>query len=69
MFQIMRGLAFCHARGIMHRDMKPQNLLVDREGKVKIADFGLARAFMIPIRKYTHEVRSHRICRASQCVR
>lgn len=56
MYQILRGMAFCHARAIMHRDMKPQNLLVDKAGNVKIADFGLARAFMIPIRKYTHEV-------------
>ena len=41
----------------MHRDMKPQNLLVDRHGSIKVADFGLARAFMVPIRVYTHEVR------------
>jgi len=40
----------------MHRDLKPQNLLVDRYGSLKIADFGLARAFMVPIRQYTHEV-------------
>lgn len=56
MYQILRGMAFCHALGVMHRDMKPQNLLVDRHGTLKIADFGLARAFIVPIREYTHEV-------------
>eukprot|EP01138_Halocafeteria_seosinensis_P001657 gb/GECG01001698.1/.p1 GENE.gb/GECG01001698.1/~~gb/GECG01001698.1/.p1 ORF type:complete len:294 (+),score=28.92 gb/GECG01001698.1/:1-882(+) len=56
LLQILKGLDFCHRRGIMHRDMKPQNLLVDSHGNIKIADFGLARAFMIPVRPYTHEV-------------
>jgi cyclin-dependent kinase 1 len=56
LFQMCRGLAFCHARGVMHRDLKPQNLLVTRDGILKIADFGLARAFCPPIRPLTHEV-------------
>uniref|UniRef100_A0A7R9UGM7 Cyclin-dependent kinase 2 homolog n=1 Tax=Pinguiococcus pyrenoidosus TaxID=172671 RepID=A0A7R9UGM7_9STRA len=55
-YQICRGLTFCHSRGVMHRDLKPQNLLVSKDGKLKIADFGLARAFCPPIRPLTHEV-------------
>ncbi|CAE7864520.1 Cdk2 [Symbiodinium sp. KB8] len=56
MYQLLLGMDFCHKRGIMHRDLKPQNLLVDVHGVLKIADFGLARAFLIPLRMYTHEV-------------
>jgi len=56
LFQLLRGVAFCHANRILHRDLKPQNLLLDRTGQLKLADFGLARAFEIPLRMYTHEV-------------
>lgn len=55
-YQMCRGLAFCHSRGVMHRDLKPQNLLVTPDGRLKLADFGLARAFCPPIRPLTHEV-------------
>jgi len=54
--QILEGLAFCHSRRIIHRDLKPQNLLIDTRGGIKLADFGLARAFCVPVRPYTHEV-------------
>ena len=41
---------------LLFRDLKPQNLLIDKNGCIKIADFGLARAFGVPVRVYTHEV-------------
>src|SRR3984957_15879316 len=41
---VARGLAFAHSRGLVHRDIKPANLLFDEEGRVRVADFGVARA-------------------------
>merc|ERR1719228_2232390 len=55
-WQLLEGIAYCHSHRVLHRDLKPQNLLIDSSGRIKLADFGLARAFGVPVRTYTHEV-------------
>ncbi|XP_025886573.1 probable serine/threonine-protein kinase At1g54610 [Solanum lycopersicum] len=45
MQQLLSGLQHCHERGILHRDIKGSNLLIDKNGMLKIADFGLANHF------------------------
>lgn len=56
LYQLLQGVAYCHSRLVLHRDLKPQNLLVSRKGELKIADFGLARTFAAPVRSYSTEV-------------
>eukprot|EP00250_Pteridium_aquilinum_P026147 c3241_g1_i1 orf=403-1314(-) len=57
MYQLCKGVAYCHSHGVMHRDLKPQNLLLDKKkGLLKIGDLGLSRAFSVPLKSYTHEV-------------
>ena len=55
-YQLLRGIHYIHKKKILHRDLKPQNLLLSNDGILKIADFGLARAFSINVKNYTHEV-------------
>ncbi|MEQ2161760.1 Cyclin-dependent kinase 17, partial [Goodea atripinnis] len=59
--KILRGLAYCHRRKVLHRDLKPQNLLINDRGELKLADFGrsqrcLARAKSVPTKTYSNEV-------------
>uniref|UniRef100_A0A0E0L246 Cyclin-dependent kinase D-1 n=1 Tax=Oryza punctata TaxID=4537 RepID=A0A0E0L246_ORYPU len=53
---MLKGLAFCHKKWVLHRDMKPNNLLIGADGQLKLADFGLARIFGSPERNFTHQV-------------
>lgn len=49
--QLLEGIRICHVHQVIHRDLKPQNVLVSRDGRLQIADFGLARALALPTRK------------------
>lgn len=56
LFQLLEALRYCHSRRVIHRDLKPQNILINKLGALKLADFGLSRAFTIPMNRYTREV-------------
>jgi cyclin-dependent kinase 7 len=56
MGMLTRGVWFCHENFVLHRDIKPNNLLIAADGEVKLADFGLARSFADPYVNMTHNV-------------
>jgi len=56
LYQLLQGVAFCHKHHILHRDLKPQNLLVNFDRELKIGDFGLARFNGIPVAKLSSQV-------------
>jgi cyclin-dependent kinase 7 len=51
-----RAVWFCHENFVLHRDIKPNNLLIAADGEIKLADFGLARSFSDPYLNMTHNV-------------
>lgn len=56
MYQLLKGVKFCHDNRVLHRDLKPQNLLINSRLELKLGDFGLARAFGIPVNTFSNEV-------------
>ena len=55
MFQIIQGLCYCHRNGIMHRNLKPDNIMITKDDVVKLSDFSLSRIAQIPHFPYTPE--------------
>jgi cyclin-dependent kinase len=53
---LIAGVYACHCRSMVHRDLKPQNILVDNDGTIKLADFGLSRIIVSPLRSHTLDV-------------
>ncbi|KAF9438167.1 NADPH-dependent diflavin oxidoreductase 1 [Entomortierella beljakovae] len=56
MYQLLKGIEYCHDHFVIHRDLKLSNLLLNSQGILKIADFGLARSFGLPSRPMTPKV-------------
>ena len=56
LYQLLVGIQYVHKLKILHRDLKSENLLVSKDGVLKIADFGLARGFGLPIKTFRNDV-------------
>ncbi|OAG32887.1 hypothetical protein NEIG_01766 [Nematocida sp. ERTm5] len=55
-YQLTSAVAYCHSVGVLHRDLKPQNILITKNNQLKLADFGMGRSVGIPLHTLTNEV-------------
>jgi serine/threonine protein kinase len=55
MYQILQGLCYCHRNGVMHRNLKPDNIMITADNTIKLGDFSLSRIAQIPHFPYTPE--------------
>ena len=62
LFQLLRGLAYCHRRRVLHRDVKPQNLLISEMGELKLADFGMVLILSVLSTLYKYVFCLARLC-------
>merc|ERR1719188_2707136 len=53
--QLLVGLAYVHHHGVIHRNLKPDNIFIDQQGIVKIGDFATSRMLDLPLQPYTPE--------------
>ncbi|TKA72948.1 hypothetical protein B0A55_07543 [Friedmanniomyces simplex] len=60
--QLVAAIGWCHGKGVAHRDVKPENMLVSCDGDLKVADFGLATQFMVPGRGVEMRKRCGMVC-------
>jgi serine/threonine protein kinase len=59
MFEITRGLQYCHEHGVLHRNLKPENIMITEDEHVVLSDFSLSRIINIPHTPYTPEVNNN----------